>query len=210
MSYICTNVSMVVMISDADILQCFKIDRKQGIQVLFRRYYRPLVLFADEFVHSLSTAEDIVQDFFIRLWTDDYLEKLLPSALPSYLFTSVRNACYTYEHRKDVWNRRRDLPPEVNIAVETALEMDSEVADRINRAISKLPVQTRAVVTRILLEEMKYKDAAAELNISVNTLKTLLRNGLRTLRSELEKDYRSINFAVYLLWNSSAPLVLYD
>lgn len=56
---------------------------------------------------------------------------------------------------------------------------------------------------------MKYKDAAAELNISVNTLKTLLRNGLRTLRSELEKDYRSINFAVYLLWNSSAPLVLY-
>ena len=87
--------------------------------------------------------------------------------------------------------------------------MDSEVADRINRAISKLPVQTRAVVTRILLEEMKYKDAAADLNISVNTLKTLLRNGLRTLRSELEKDYRSINFAVYLLWNSSAPFVLY-
>ena len=108
-----------------------------------------------------------------------------------------------------VKNRRRDMPPEANIAVETALEMDSEVADRINRAISKLPVQTRAVVTRILLEEMKYKDAAAELNISVNTLKTLLRNGLRTLRSELEKDYRSINFAVYLLWNSSAPLVLY-
>ena len=200
---------MEVMISDADILRRFKTDRKQGIQVLFRRYYRPLVLFADEFVHSLSTAEDIVQDFFIRLWTDDYLEKLLPPALSSYLFTSVRNACYTYEHRKDVWNRRRDLPPEVNIAVETALEMDSEVADRINRAISKLPVQTRAVVTRILLEEMKYKDAAAELNISVNTLKTLLRNGLRTLRSELEKDYRSINFAVYLLWNSSAPLVLY-
>ena len=137
------------------------------------------------------------------------MEKLLPPALSSYLFTSVRNACYTYEHRKDVWNRRRDMPHEANIAVETALEMDSEVADRINRAISKLPVQTRAVVTRILLEEMKYKDAAAELNISVNTLKTLLRNGLRTLRSELEKDYRSINFAVYLLWNSSAPLVLY-
>ena len=49
-------------------------------------------------------------------------------------------------------------------------------------------------VTEELLEEMKYKDAAAELNISVNTLKTLLRNGLRTLRSELEKDYRSFNW----------------
>lgn len=179
---------MTVMISDADILQCFKMDRKQGIQVLFGRYYRPLVFFADEFVHSLSTAEDIVQDFFIRLWTDNYLEKLLPSVLSSYLFTSVRNACYTYVHRKDVWNWCGDLPLEVNMAVETALEMDSEVADRITRAISKLPVQTRAVVTSILLEEMKYKDAAAELNISVNTLKTLLRNGLRSLRRELEKD----------------------
>lgn len=87
--------------------------------------------------------------------------------------------------------------------------MDSEVADRINRAISKLPGQTRAVVTRILLEEMKYKDAAAELNISVNTLKTLLRNGMRTLRSELEKDYRSINFAAYLLLDSPTHLILY-
>ena len=79
---------MVVMISDADILQRFKIDRKQGIQVLFRRYYRPLVLFADEFVHSLSTAEDIVQDFFIRLWTTIWKNYFLRHFLLIFLLLS--------------------------------------------------------------------------------------------------------------------------
>ena len=73
---------MEVMISDADILRRFKTDRKQGIQVLFRRYYRPLVLFADEFVHSLSTAEDIVQDFLsgcgqTTIWKNYFLRHFL-------------------------------------------------------------------------------------------------------------------------------------
>lgn len=180
------------MISDTEILKRFKTNREDGIQILFGRYYRPLVLYADDFVHSLSTAEDIVQEFFIRLWTDDYLENLLPRTLSSYLFTSVRNACYTHGHRKDIWNRRGDLTAETDIPAEIALEMEQGIVERVDLAIARLPEQTRSVVTCILIDEMKYKEAAVELNISVNTLKTLLRNGLKTLRAELKEEYRSI------------------
>lgn len=188
------NISMDGMISDAEILQRFKLDRRDGIRVLFDRYYRPLVLYADDFVSSLSTAEDIVQEFFIRLWIDDYLEELLPRTLSSYLFTSIRNACYTHGHRKDIWNCRGELTPEVDIPAEIALEMEQGLIEQVNLAIAKLPEQTRAVVIKILIDEMKYKEAAAELDISVNTLKTLLRNGLRTLRAELKEKYRSFLF----------------
>lgn len=185
------------IISNNQILQTFKSERSEGMRMLFSRYYRPLVLYADEFVHFLSTAEDIVQDFFIRLWTDDYLEHMLPNALDSYLFTSVRNACYTYVHRKDVWNRRIDLSDEANLPVEAALELDEGIIDRINKVIAGLPDQTRAVVVRVVLEEKKYQEAADELNISINTLKTLLRNGLRVLRTELQGDYRALFLLLY-------------
>lgn len=190
------------MISDAEILQRFKANRKDGVQILFKRYYRPLVLYADDFVHSLSIAEDIVQELFIRLWTDDYLENLVPRTLSSYLFTSVRNSCYTHGHRKDVWNRRGTLSAEIDIPAEIALEMEQGIVERVELAIAGLPEQTREVVTRILIDEMKYKEAAAELNISVNTLKTLLRNGLKILRVELKEEYRSFILWIYNCKNS--------
>lgn len=187
------------IISNNKILQTFKKNRSEGMRMLFSRYYRPLVLYADEFMHSLILGEDIVQEFFIRLWTDDYLEHLPPHSLTSYLFTSVRNACYTHAHRKDVWNRRIDLSDEINMPVEVALDMDQEIVDRVNKAIAKLPNQTRAVVVRVVLEEKKYQEAADELHISINTLKTLLRNGLRILRTELQDDYRTL-FLILCRW----------
>lgn len=179
------------MISDTEILQRFKKNRQDGIQILFGRYYRPLVLYADDFVHSLPIAEDIVQEFFIRLWTDDYLENLAPRTLSSYLFTAVRNSCYTHGHRRDIWSRKGYLATETDIPTETALKMEQGIVERVELAIARLPEQTRGVITRILVDEMKYKEAAAELNISVNTLKTLLRGGLKTLRAELKEEYRS-------------------
>lgn len=50
--------------SDQDILAFMRKDKTIGIQHLFDRYYRPLVLFADEFLKDSSAAEDLVQDFF--------------------------------------------------------------------------------------------------------------------------------------------------
>lgn len=53
--------------SDQDILAFMRKDKTIGIQHLFDRYYRPLVLFADEFLKDSSAAEDLVQDFFVIL-----------------------------------------------------------------------------------------------------------------------------------------------
>ena len=40
----------------------------------------------------------------------------------------------------------------------------------------------------VLMRDMKYQDAADELQVSLNTVKTLLRNGMRILREELKGD----------------------
>ena len=76
--------------SDQDILASMRKDKTIGIQRLFDRYYRPLVLFADEFLKDRSAAEDLVQDFFVKLWEDDYLLKVTASTLGSYLYSEKR------------------------------------------------------------------------------------------------------------------------
>ena len=81
--------------SDRDILDVFVKNRKEGVRMLFDRYYRPLVLYAGSLIDDDTMAEDLVQEFFVRLWEDDYLKHIEEKALSSYLFSSVRNSCYT-------------------------------------------------------------------------------------------------------------------
>lgn len=176
-----------MIVSDAEMLELFQTDRVRGMRLLFDRYYRPLVLYADEQLDSLPLAEDIVQEFFVRLWEDDYLCHLLPRALSSYLFTSVRNACYTQRRRKEERLHRVGLTG-ADVAAEPAPEMSQQIVDRVNQAISRLPGQTAEVVKRILIQDMKYQEAAEDLHISVNTVKTLQKNGLKMLREELKNE----------------------
>lgn len=173
--------------SDREILNVFVRSRRDGIRMLFDRYYRPLVLYAGSLIDDDTMAEDLVQEFFVRLWEDDYLERVKEKALSSYLFSSVRNCCYTYTHKKDVLRTWVDYTT-VDMAMDSAAALNQEIVDRVTAVINRMPEQTRNVVNCVLMREMKYQDAANELQVSLNTVKTLLRNGMRLLREELKGD----------------------
>ena len=54
----------------------------------------------------------------------------------------------------------------------------------IMEELEKLPKQELSAVQAVILENKKYKEAAEELNISVNTLKTHLSRALKRLRKD--------------------------
>lgn len=176
---------------DRDILGRFLENRGEGIRMLFERYYRPLVLYAGTLISDDMMAEDLVQEFFVRLWEDDYLERIESKALGSYLFSSVRNSCYTYLHKNDVMRARVDYTS-VDVAADSAAALSQEIVDRVTDVIARMPEQTGRVLDCVLMRDMKYQEAADELQVSLNTVKTLLRNGMRLLREELQNEQELI------------------
>ncbi|WP_303181109.1 sigma-70 family RNA polymerase sigma factor [uncultured Butyricimonas sp.] len=176
---------------DRDILDRFTKNRKDGICVLFDRYYRPLVLYAGTLISDDTMAEDLVQEFFVRLWEDDYLERIESKALSSYLFSSVRNSCYTYLHKNDVMRARVDFTS-IDVAADSAAALSQEIVDRVTAVIARMPEQTGRVLNCVLMQDMKYQETADELHVSLNTVKTLLRNGMRLLREELQSEQELI------------------
>ncbi|MBC5623002.1 MULTISPECIES: sigma-70 family RNA polymerase sigma factor [Butyricimonas] len=176
---------------DRDILDRFTKNRKDGIRVLFDRYYRPLVLYAGTLISDDTMAEDLVQEFFVRLWEDDYLERIESKALSSYLFSSVRNSCYTYLHKNDVMRARVDFTS-IDVAADSAAALSQEIVDRVTAVIARMPEQTGRVLNCVLMQDMKYQETADELHVSLNTVKTLLRNGMRLLREELQSEQELI------------------
>jgi len=172
---------------EGEILNAFKSDRERGIKILFDHYYRPLVLYARQITDDLQVSEDIVQEFFVRLWSHGYLKNISSGTLKSYLITSVRHSAWIYLKRHDIIRERVQLQG-IDISAEVAADMTVQLVVRIKEEISKLPPATSKIVERILLMDKSYKEVAAELNISVNTVKTLQRNGMNILRKRLKGE----------------------
>lgn len=156
-----------------------------GIRQLFDRYYRPLVLYADEYLKDRCAAEDLVQELFVRLCENNHLLNVPDTAVPAYLYSAVRNRCISYHQKKDVLRGTKELDG-VDIPVELVSGVDEDQMERVISEVEKLPERTRQVVECVMLKGMKYKEAANELNISVNTVKFSLREGTKRLRERLK------------------------
>lgn len=60
------------------------------------------------FLHDTQRAEDIVQDFFVKLWEKPYSPYFLET-LKSYLFTSIRNLALNQLDKIDPLRRACDV-----------------------------------------------------------------------------------------------------
>ena len=151
---------------------------------LYDCFYRPLVLFAHDFLSDREEAEDIVQELFIKLWREEHLLQVSPGSLRPYLYTSVRNACLNYLEKNNRRGSIGELKEHV-VPVETAVYIDEERIARVMREIEQLPPRSRQALEYVMLDGMKYKEAAAAMNISVHTVNFLLKEALKKLRQNL-------------------------
>lgn len=60
-----------------EILDLLKRGEKKGLQLLFHKFYKPLVMYAMKYVHRQDEAEDMVQEVFIKFWEKTVLSRLL-------------------------------------------------------------------------------------------------------------------------------------
>lgn len=76
---------------------------------------------------------------------------------------------------------------DTEIDITESITDEEELRERekkIMEELEKLPKQELSAVQAVILENKKYKEAAEELNISVNTLKTHLSRALKRLRKD--------------------------
>ena len=163
---------------------------------LFKDHYVHLCNFAYQFTQDTDSAKDITQKVFIYLWENR--EKMDPEkSLQSYLFTAVRNRSLNYirDHKKyrsqilDIEVHDFDIPfEEDNFAVE-------ELKEKIAEALSALPEKCRMVFEMSRFRNMKYKEIAEELEVSVKTVEAHMARALKGLRTHL-KEY---NFELLMI-----------
>ena len=152
-----------------------------SVDELYDRFYNELVVWADTILNDMGEAEDLVQDFFVRLWEKKLNENLVGERVRSYLYVSVRNMAI--RKVKDQGRIRR--LPDVSVVERVWEDEDmvrDEMIDQVLKALDVLSPRSREVLECVHLKNMKYAEVAELLGISVATVKTLLVRSLKTLR----------------------------
>jgi RNA polymerase sigma-70 factor (ECF subfamily) len=176
------------------LLEELRLGNQVAFTMLFRKYYRDLVIFGGNFLHDKDLCEDIVQNLFLKLWT--HREKLeIDSSFKSFLLRSVQNSCLDeLRHRKVVQEHENYsglMDPADHQDTEDYV-LYSDLKSSLDEAMEKLPVVCREAFQLNRFEGMKYKEIADRLHVSERTIEVRIGRAIGLLRYYLKAFFITI------------------
>ena len=137
-----------------------------------RRYARALL--GDQ-----AAADDLVQDTLERAWSRLHLFRH-GSDLRAWLFTMMHNV---YVNKVRAAHAADPLDEEMPELAQAPQQDDALVLRDLDRAVSGLPSEQRAVLLLVTLENMSYEEVALTLGIPVGTVMSRLARAREKLRA---------------------------
>ena len=152
----------------------------------FDKYYQGLCVYAYRMLKSNSEAEDLVQDFFVRI-LEHRATISIETSVKSYFIRSVHNRCLdNLAHQKVKINHEQFR---LKMLSEEDLQeyplLDSELAKQIDYAIQNLPDVIRETFMLNRFENLSYQQIAKQENVSVKTIEYRISKALTILRKDL-------------------------
>ena len=166
---------------------------QQVFKFFFEKNFSSVVMFADKYVKDMEVAADIAQECFIRLWREK-LSFESEEKIKGFLYTSARNLALNELKHEAIVNRyvQKGMIESEEYFLDNVAE--EEVYALVYKAIDELAPQSRKVIL-MSLQELSNGEIAEQLNISVNSVRTLKQNAYKKLKGLL-RDYFYLLFLV--------------
>ena len=182
--------------NEGQLLERIRNNDEVAFKVIYNNYFPKLYFFIFEFIPLKDVAENIAQDTFITLWkkrkelTDD-------TNLASFLFSVARNNCLYRlrddRYRKKLFSNSLDISElrvntEALASIDTSAFVFQEIEQIIEKTLEGLSPQCRKVFELSRFREMKNREIADELDISIKTVEGHITKSLKIFKETL-KDY---------------------
>ncbi len=159
---------------------------KDALRRLYEKYKDDLLGLAVTLLRDRAEAEDVVHDVFVS-FARTAGSFTLSGTLKGYLSTCVANCARDRNRLRSA----RDVGLDAAEDMETdsddpvAYAVGSEQAGRLQQMLDCLPYEQREIIVLHLHQEMRFREIAEALGVSINTVQSRYRYGLEKLRSIL-------------------------
>jgi len=178
--------------TDLELVEEVKSGQRRAFSELVKRHQKGLLRMSLRFVKDLSTAEDVVQESFIKAY-----EKLHSfegrSSFKSWLFQIAVNGA-----RNRLRDTRRNMVDIENVQLAVGAQAESRlvgnsIAEILQEEVERLPDRQRTALLLRVYEDLSFKEIAEIMECPYDTAKANYRHALMKLRERFEEqqDLRS-------------------
>ncbi len=188
---------------DAALMLRVKRGDTEAFAVLLEKYKEPVLNFAFRTLRDATEAEDVAQNVFIQVYKSAQRYKST-AKFSTWLFTIARNLCLNELRRRmrhpaesldQPHPDQEDLPLRQLEDIKTFSPpeslLQSELEDRIERALAGLPENQRTALLLCRQQELSYEEIAEVLGCSLSATKSLIHRGRETLKQQLKPYLQS-------------------
>lgn len=161
-----------------------------GIVNIIKEYKDGLILYLNSFTSNIFTAEDLMEDTFVKLVIKKphFSGK---SSFKTWLYAIGRNVAIDYLRHK---SRISDTPlEEYNNSSHDENELEKSYIQEerkiiVHQALNKLKTEYRQVLYLVYFEDFNNSEAAVVMKKSKRQIENLVYRAKQSLKSELEKE----------------------
>lgn len=185
--------------ADEDLMVLYQQGEVRAFEVLLSRHRRPVFHFILRFTGDKETAEDLLQEAFMRVirGAENYKRQ---AKFTTWLYTIARNLCVDQSRRrKHRKHASLDAPMDASGEAGTLLDVvpstemasdrqavNKQLHETLHRAIASLPDDQREVFLMREFLDMPFKEIGDVVGVPENTVKSRMRYALEKLRLELD------------------------
>lgn len=177
---------------DAAILTLLRAQSPAGLAQLYDRYGRLVYSIAFRVVQDRGAAEEIVQDVFLRCWTNIERYAAAQGSLASWLVAIAHHRAIDELRSRRGKAQRRELSVDeiVYLPARDPGFDEALLRDEVRGALSTLPAAQREAIELIFWGGLTRREAAEQLGVPIGTLHTRLRLAMEKLREVYSHLFR--------------------
>lgn len=147
--------------------------------------------FAYTMTRDMVLSEDLAQEAFVAYYRNKENISLNEATVKSYLYSAVKNSVLNWARHNKVQEKYWNLTPfneQDELDLSHAL-IETEVITEIHKLVNELPPACQNIFRLSYFEGFSNQEISEQLNVSVNTIKTQKRRGLKHLQSKLNPEF---------------------
>jgi RNA polymerase sigma-70 factor (ECF subfamily) len=177
---------------DRDFVERVRLGDEDAFRALFARYAAIAQALALRIVRRPHLAEEIVQEVFLRVWTDPSAYDGARGSVRAWLMGMVHHRAVDLVRREETHRRVAQRSAGVTATVEAdpaeQVSVDVDLAGEraaVRAALDALPPEQRRVIELMYYEGRSQTQISEETGLPLGTVKSRTLLGMRRLRSSL-------------------------
>ncbi|MFH1423500.1 MAG: sigma-70 family RNA polymerase sigma factor [Candidatus Nealsonbacteria bacterium] len=172
--------------SDQQLITNYFAGDDEALEVLIKRYLKPIFGFTYRYVGNYQEAEDITQEVFIKVWRN--LKKFDRNrSFKTWIFAIAKNTAFDHLKKKKAipFSNFENEKGENSLINKLADFIIPPKEPLLGMAVEKLPSKYRTTLSLHYNDQFTFREIAETIGESINTVKSRHRRGISLLKKLL-------------------------